>query len=66
MTTRNFLQHDCQTNKMKIATHVRFDEGLSGLPLKQLPSNVSHLLCSEEGNQQSLEDMQADIADHEL
>ena len=66
MTTRNFLWYDCQTNKVKIATCGGFDEGLSDLPVEQLPPNVNCLLWSEEGNCQHLQDTQADMCSHEL
>ena len=34
MIAQNFLWHDCQTDKVKIATNKRFDEDLSNSPVK--------------------------------
>ena len=66
MTTRNFLQHDCQTGKVKIATCGRLKEGLSDLPLEQPPPSATHLLWSKEGNWQPLQGIQTEIAGNEL
>eukprot|EP00536_Pseudo-nitzschia_multiseries_P015908 jgi/Psemu1/44246/gm1.44246_g len=38
-TTRNILWYDTETHRVKIATHVRFDEGMNDLPLSDLPTN---------------------------
>ena len=54
----------CPTDKTKIATHERFDEGLLDLPLEQLPPNVNCLLCSND--RQLLGDFQADISANDL
>ena len=42
-TTRNILWYDPATNKVKIATHVRFDEGMNHLPIDKIPPNVQQL-----------------------
>ena len=64
MTTRNFLWRNCQTDEVKIATHGRFDEGLSDLPPEQPPPNVNHLHQSDD--QQSLQDVQSAISATDL
>ena len=53
-TTRNLLWYDVTTDKVKIATHCRFDEGFSDLPTESLPPNVQYILRSEEGSRQAL------------
>ena len=60
---RNFLWHDCLTDEVKIATHGRFDEGFSDLPLDQIPSDVNHLLRSEGGDRSKLSDATITSAD---
>ena len=64
MITRNFIRHGCQTDKVKIETHGRFDGGLSDLSLEHLPPNVNCLLRSDDW--QSLKDVQADISANDL
>ena len=65
MTTQNFLWCDCQTNEVKIATHDRFDKGLSDLPIEQLPPNVNCLLMQLD-DQQLLEDLKTNISATDL
>ena len=42
-TTKNILWYDAETDKIKIASHVRFDEGMNDLPVASVPPNVQHL-----------------------
>ena len=42
-TTKNILWYDPETNKVKIAKHARFDEGMNDLPATAIPPNVIHL-----------------------
>lgn len=42
-TTTNILWYDPETNRVKIAKHARFDEGMNDLPLEEVPPNVVHL-----------------------
>ena len=42
-TTTNILWYDAETNRVKIAKHARFDEGLNDLPFDSIPPNVHHL-----------------------
>jgi hypothetical protein len=49
-TTRNILWFDPETNRVKIATHARFDEGMNDLPLADLPPNVVHLQRTQDGS----------------
>ena len=46
-TTRNIIWYDVETNRTKIASHARFDEGMNDLPTSELPPNVVHLQRSE-------------------
>ena len=48
-TTRNILWFDSETNRVKISSHVCFDEGMNDLPIDKIPPNVQHLQCSEFG-----------------
>jgi hypothetical protein len=48
-TTKNILWFDPETNRVKIAFHVRFDEGMNDLPLADLPPNVQHLQRVQDG-----------------
>ena len=42
-TTVNVLWFDPNTQRVKIAKHVRFDEGMNDLPFEDIPPNVQHL-----------------------
>ena len=44
------MWYDVQTDRVKIATHCRFDEGMNDLPIEALPPNVQYLLRSEGGD----------------
>ena len=48
-TTRNITWFDPETDRVKIATHVRFDEGMNDIPMDATPPNVQHLQRSELG-----------------
>ena len=48
-TTRNILWYDEETHCVKIATHIRFDEGMNDLPHDMLPPNVMHLQRLQDG-----------------
>jgi hypothetical protein len=48
-TTKNILWFDPETNRVKIAFHVRFDEGMNDLPLADVPPNVRHLQRVQDG-----------------
>ena len=48
-TTRNILWYDLETTRIKIATHARFDEGMNDLPVVDMPPNVRHLVCADDG-----------------
>ena len=36
-------------NRVKIANHARFDEGMNDLPIADLPPNVRHLMRVDDG-----------------
>ena len=42
-TTKNIVWYDTKTNRVKVAKHARFDEGMNDLPIKSIPPNVQHL-----------------------
>jgi len=42
-TLKQIYYLECATNKIKIASHVQFDEGMNDLPLDQLPPFARHL-----------------------
>ena len=42
-TTRNIVWYDPGTERVKIAKHARFDEGMNDLPMDAIPPNVTHL-----------------------
>ena len=48
-TTRNMMWHDPETNRIKIATHARFDEGMNDLDINSIPPNVQQLQRSDDG-----------------
>ena len=48
-TTRNIVWYDVETEKVKIAKHARFDEGMNDLPTDQIPPNVIHLQRTQDG-----------------
>jgi len=49
-TTRNILWYDVDTERVKIASHVRFDEGMNDLPIDRIPPNVQHLERVQQGH----------------
>ena len=49
-TQRNFIWFDVNTEKIKIASHGRFDEGFNDLPIESIPLNAAHLTRSELGH----------------
>ena len=51
---------------MKVATHGRFDEGLSDLPLDQLPPKVNSLPRLEDDERNLSNDTVDDITAHDL
>ena len=53
-TLRNILWYDTLTTRVKLATHVRFDEGSNYLPVDALPPNVQYILRSENGDRSAL------------
>ena len=42
-TTKNIFYYDQESNRIRKASHFRFDEGFSDLPLQQQPPNVINL-----------------------
>ena len=49
-TTQNILWHDIKTTKMEIPPHVLFDKGMNNLPVTEMPPNITHLCCANDGN----------------
>jgi len=48
-TDKNILWYDTETHAVKIAKHVRFDEGMNDLPPDLVPPNVVHLQRTQNG-----------------
>jgi hypothetical protein len=48
-TTKNILLYDPETHRVKIAFHVRFDEGMHDLSVDNAPPNVRHLQRTQDG-----------------
>jgi len=48
-TDKNIIWYDTETHVVKIAKHVRFDEGMNGLPPDLVPPNVVHLQRTQNG-----------------
>jgi len=46
--TKNILWYDSETSRVKIASHVCFNEEMNNLPIDKIPPNVQHLQHSEE------------------
>jgi len=46
---KNIIWHDTETHVVKIAKHVRFDEGMNDLPPDLVPPNVVHLQRTQNG-----------------
>lgn len=65
-TTRNILWFDPETNRVKIATHARFDEGMNDLPLSDLPPNVVHLQRTQDGTPFPAEAVDSSISDFDI
>ena len=47
--TRNVLCNDVHTHRIKLAPHVRFDEGMNELPMPDTPLNVQHIQRVDNG-----------------
>ena len=48
-TNKNIIWYDIETHVVKIAKHVRFDEGMNDLPPDLVPPNVVHLQRTQNG-----------------
>jgi len=48
-TDKNIIWYDTETHVVKIAKHVRFDEGMNDLPPDLVPPNVVHLQHTQNG-----------------
>ena len=48
-TTKNIIWFDLDTERVKIAKHAKFDEGMNDLPITELPPNTTYLQRSELG-----------------
>jgi len=48
-TDKNIIWYDTKTHVVKIAKHVRFDEGVNDLPPDLVPPNVVHLQRTQNG-----------------
>jgi len=48
-TDKNIIWYDTKTHVVKIAKHVRFDEGMNDLPPDLVPPNVVHLQRTQNG-----------------
>jgi hypothetical protein len=48
-TTRNILWYDVESQLVKIAKHVQFDEGMNDMPLDAIPPNVQYLIRVQDG-----------------
>ena len=46
-TTKNIIWFDLDTERVKIAKHAKFDEGMNDLPITELPPNTTYLQRSE-------------------
>ena len=47
--TKNIYWYDVSSNKVKIASHFRFDDGMNELPTAEIPPNVAHLQRVQKG-----------------
>ena len=48
-TTKNIIWFDPETQRVKIAKHARFDEGMNDLPMDSATPNVDHLQRTQHG-----------------
>ncbi len=62
-TTQNILWYDEETHRVKIAKHVRFDEGMNDLPHAEIPPNVIHLQRTQDGEPFPAEKFDATLPD---
>jgi len=46
---KNVLWYDPETDRVKIAKHAHFNEGMNDLLLDEIPHNVVHLQCVQNG-----------------
>ena len=60
-TTSNILWYDAETNRVKIAKHARFDEGVYDLPFHSSPPNVQHLTRLPQGEPVPMEAAESSI-----
>ena len=49
------MYYDVNSQDIKYATHLRYDEGMNDLPFEEIPPNVQHLQRKEDGNRLPLE-----------
>ena len=48
-TNRNLLYYDVDTYRIKLVSHVEFDEGMNDFPMANTPTNVQHLQRVDNG-----------------
>ena len=65
-TTQNKIWFDVKTERVKIASHAKFDEGMNGIPINQLPPNVIHLQRSEIGKSFPMDKYELETTDLEF
>ena len=53
-TLWNILWYDVVTDRVKLATHARFDEGYNDFAIESVPPNVQYVLQSEDGDRSKL------------
>jgi hypothetical protein len=63
-TTKNILWYDPETDRVKIARHARFDEGMNDLPVADIPPNVAHLQRTQFGDAFPAEKDEVTVNDH--
>ena len=65
-TTTNILWFDPETNRVKLAKHARFDEGMNDLSTDHVPPNVVHLQRTQQGDALPAEDEEISISEFEV
>ena len=65
-TTKNVVWYDPERETIKLASHVRYDEGMNDLPINEIPPNVQHLQRSEFGGIIPAEDTEIEAAEFEM
>ena len=52
--------YDCETERVKIASHCKFDEGFNDMPIESVPTDFQQLVCINQNERLSEDNTEID------